>query len=73
MWKIARISREKHQKAWKQDIRREHKSIHYNVIHMYFFAGSFPRPTLAIFTGTWWGDDILFASPDPNPGAYVPM
>ena len=26
MWKVARIGRGKHQKAWKEEIRREHNS-----------------------------------------------
>ncbi len=39
MWKIARIGWGKHQKAWKQEIRRE--PICYNVIHMYIFARRF--------------------------------
>ncbi len=33
----ARIGRRKHQKAWKQEIRRDIIPIRYNVIHIYSF------------------------------------
>ncbi len=41
----ARIGQGKHQKAWEQEIRREHNSNPLQChSHVYFFAGSFSRP-----------------------------
>ncbi len=48
----------KHQKAWKQEIRRENNSSLFYNSHS-LFRCSFPRfPTLAIFAGAW-GDDRI--------------
>ena len=61
MLKIARIGQGNHQKAWKQEIRREHNSNplqrQSHVLH-----GSFPsRPIYhAIFTGGVMTDPYIF-------------
>ncbi len=52
MLKIARISQGKHQRAWEQEIRREHNSNPLQRHSCTFYAGSFPQPIpIAIFTG----------------------
>ncbi len=57
MWKIGRG---KHQKAWEQEIRREHNSNPLQVIHMYIFARRFSLIiSLVVFHAIWWFSKAL--------------